>query len=263
MLENITPSLVNGRPLTKTQLKKLRRKGLLQYSDQDMSFEVKQPGLKLKGIRPKTINQNLVFEHYQDGKDLMLHGYPGTGKTFLAMYLALKDVIENKTHNKVVVVRSAVATRDIGHLPGNAEEKMAQYEMPYMGIVSELFYSSGKQNAYKDLKAKGQFQFVPTSYVRGITIHNAIVIVDECENLTYHELDSIITRLGDNCRIIFCGDFRQSDLKFKDERKGLLDFMAVVEKMSCFEHVEMKAEDIVRSAKVKEYILAKASLGHL
>jgi phosphate starvation-inducible protein PhoH len=155
-------------------------------------------------------------------------------------------------------MRSVVPTRDIGFLPGNAKEKSKVYEGPYYAICNELF---GRGDAYDILKNKNTIEFMTTSFIRGITLNNAIVIVDEVNNMTFHELDSIITRLGKNCRIMFCGDFRQSDLPKQAERNGLLDFMDILERMKSFTHVEFQQEDIVRSGLVKQYIIAKDKLG--
>lgn len=213
---------------------------------------------KLKYCSPLTENQKLTFDAFERGDNLVLHGLAGTGKTFISMYLGLREVLEGNKYNQVIVMRSVVPTRDIGFLPGNAKEKSKVYEGPYYAICNELF---GRGDAYDILKNKNTIEFMTTSFIRGITLNNAIVIVDEVNNMTFHELDSIITRLGKNCRIMFCGDFRQSDLPKQAERNGLLDFMDILERMKSFTHVEFQQEDIVRSGLVKQYIIAKDKLG--
>jgi len=211
--------------------------------------------LQLKNIEPMTANQSRVFAQYDNGDNILLHGVAGTGKTFLSLYLALDDVMygdDNK--EKVVIVRSVVPTRDIGFLPGKEHEKTAVYEQPYKAICSEI---ANRGDAYDLLKAKNMIEFISTSFIRGTTLDDCIVIVDECQNMTFHELDSIITRVGVNTRIIFCGDFRQSDLNKPYDQSGLKEFMRILDSMYYFDKVEFDYEDIVRSGLVKEYIIAK------
>jgi phosphate starvation-inducible PhoH-like protein len=201
----------------------------------------------LKIVEPLTQGQLQVFE---SDKHLMLHGCAGTGKTFISLYLALDD-IEKAIYNKVILIRSAVSTREIGFLPGTEAEKARIYEQPYVGIFQELFERG--DDPYGQLKSKGIVQFMTTSYLRGITLNNAIVIVDECQNMTFHELDSIITRIGHNCRVIFCGDFFQSDL----HSNGIIKFMEILEQMHEFDFIEFGISDIVRSDLVKSYLITK------
>jgi len=205
----------------------------------------------LKEIEPLTKGQLEVFE---SDKHLLLHGCAGTGKTFISLYLALDDV-EKNNYGKVIIIRSAVSTREIGFLPGTESEKARIYEQPYIGICQELFDRG--DDPYGQLKLKNVVQFMTTSYLRGITLENAVVIVDECQNMTFHELDSIITRIGHNCRIIFCGDFFQSDLK----TTGIRKFMDILQKMDEFDFVEFGIGDIVRSNLVKSYLITKYKEG--
>ena len=189
----------------------------------------------------------------------MLHGMAGTGKTFIALYKAIEALMENKgVQNKIYVVRSVVPTRDMGFLPGNQKEKMKVYEAPYYAICTELF---DRSDAYEVLKQKNAVEFISTSFVRGITMNNCFVIVDEVNNMTFHELDSVITRIGKSCRVLFCGDFRQSDLTKDQEKNGLKDFMRVIDRLNDFVHVDFLEQDIVRSRLVKEYIIARQKLG--
>jgi len=239
--------------LTRSQKKRLRKEKSTDKVLEKQRFE-------LKRIQAVTQNQNKIFQHYAENKNVLIHGLPGTGKTFISLYLALNDVINRYNFKKVVIVRSVVPTRDMGFLPGNKAEKTKEYEAPYHAICSELF---GRGDAYDILKQKKVIEFMPTSFIRGVTLSDCVIILDECQNNTFHELDSVITRMGDNTKIMICGDFRQSDLKFKDERKGLLDFMDIVERMNSFAHVELTEEDIVRSGTVREYIISKTSLGFI
>jgi phosphate starvation-inducible PhoH-like protein len=205
--------------------------------------------LKLQEVRPLTTNQK---EAFNSQNNLVLHGLAGTGKTFISSYLAYHD-IERDYLSNLVIIRSAVPTRDIGFLPGTDKEKSAVYEEPYKDIATELF---DRGDAYEILKQKGLVQFMTTSFIRGLTLRDSCIIVDECQNMSFHELDSIITRVGENCRIIFCGDFRQSDLK----RNELLGWLKILRRMEEFDFIEFGVEDIVRSDFVKKYIIAKMEI---
>jgi phosphate starvation-inducible PhoH-like protein len=215
--------------------------------------------LDLKLVKPITKNQEGIFADYEQRYNLLLLGSAGTGKTFVSLYLALRNVLDRRTKQvRVVIVRSAVPTRDIGFLPGGAREKLAVYESPYQAMCSELF---GRADAYEVLKMKKLVHFVPTSFIRGTTIEDSVIIVDECQNLTGHELDSIITRCGANSRIIFCGDFGQSDFTKEHEKSGLKAFMDILEHMTSFATTVLTEDDIVRGAMVKDYIVNKNKLG--
>lgn len=217
-----------------------------------------QRGLDLKHISPLTDNQERTFEAFSRGKNLLLHGSAGTGKSFISLYLSLEEIMEGDgRYNKVVILRSVVPTRDMGFLPGSAKEKAKVYEAPYAAICNELF---GRGDAYEILKTKNMIDFQTTSFVRGITLNDCIVLVDEVQNMTYQELDSVITRIGDNCRVVFSGDFKQSDLIRDAERSGLLTFMKILKRMNMFENIEFTKEDIVRSDLVKSYIIAKEAM---
>ena len=212
----------------------------------------------LREIKPLTINQDLTFKSFNKGQHLLLHGVAGTGKTFISLYLALKDVLYHETFKRIIVVRSVVPSRDMGFLPGSMKEKIRVYEEPYKAICDDLF---SRGDGYDILKSKHLVEFTTTSFLRGVTFEDAVIIVDESQNMSIAELDTVMTRVGENCRIIFCGDFRQSDLIRAEERKGLLTFMKILDRMSCFEKIEFGKEDIVRSALVKNYIISKLELG--
>ena len=203
-------------------------------------------GLELAEIEPLTRNQLIAFESSQN---LVLHGCAGTGKTFISSYLAFDDMTKNM-YEKLVIIRSAVPTRDIGFLPGTEKEKSSVYEEPYRDLSIDLF---SRGDAYQILKTKGLVHFMTTSYIRGITLRDAVILIDECQNMTFHELDSIITRVGENCRVIFCGDFKQSDLK----QNGMDEFLDILHSMKRFDFIEFGVEDIVRSGFVKDYIIAR------
>ena len=216
-------------------------------------------------IEPLTENQRKVFDAYKEDKNLFVYGAAGTGKTFITMYLALKEVLNPLTpYNRVVVVRSLVATREIGFLPGDHEDKSSLYQIPYKNMVKYMFElptDNDFEMLWGNLKTQESVKFWSTSFIRGTTLDDCIIIVDECQNLNFHELDSIITRVGENCKIHFCGDASQSDLIKTNERNGILDFMKIIQAMPEFESVEFGVEDIVRSGLVKSYILNKINLG--
>ena len=234
--------------LTKKQQRALRHQGVL-----DENNEINVGKFELSDVQPMTENQSRAYQAWDEGKCLLLHGCAGTGKTFIGMHMALQSVL-NGEYKKLVIVRSAVPTRDIGFLPGSVEEKLKVYEQPYSAITKSLFR---RGDAYDILKNKFMVDFIPTSFIRGTTIDNAIVLVDEINNLTFHELDSVITRLGSHTKMILCGDIYQSDLKFRDEQEGLGRFMSIVDKMDMFQSFEFDFEDIVRSGLVKQYLIAK------
>jgi phosphate starvation-inducible PhoH-like protein len=217
-------------------------------------------------IKPLTDNQEKFFEAYNAGKNMFAYGAAGTGKTFVALYLALKDVLDQFTpYEKVYVVRSLVSTREIGFLPGDHEDKAALYQIPYKNMVKYMFEMQDENEfemLYGALKAQETIRFWSTSFIRGTTMDNCIIIVDEMQNLNFHELDSIITRVGENCKIVFCGDAAQSDLVKTNERNGILDFMKIIQAMTDdFTCVEYDVNDIVRSGFVRNYIMTKIALG--
>jgi len=202
-----------------------------------------------------TQNQRIAYDSWDDGDHLVLCGSAGTGKTFIGMYLALADILDKSyEQDKLVIVRSVVPTREMGYLPGSIEEKVDAYTAPYRSIATELF---NEKLAYDMLETQGAISFMSTSFIRGQTIDDAIILVDEMQNLTYHELDSIITRVGRNTRIIFSGDYYQSDLNKETDKNGILDFMNIMEVMNNFTTVEFGWADIVRSDFVRDYIMTK------
>ncbi len=213
---------------------------------------------ELRHIQPLTVNQEKVWDAYEAGSNLMLHGYAGTGKTFLSSYLALREVLHYETYKKVVIIRSVVPSRDMGFLPGTEKQKAEVYEQPYQEICDDLF---GRGDGWKILKLKGLVEFTTTSFLRGMTFNDSIIIVDECNNMTFQEIDTVMTRIGNNSKIIFCGDYRQSDLHKPHEKTGIKELMGITRRMPSFDHVEFGIEDIVRSGVVKEYIIQKTEMG--
>ena len=221
-----------------------------------------QPRRKLKlriddllTFEPLTKNQSKFFDLYKQGTQaIMLHGAAGTGKTFIALYKALEEVMDkSNTYDKVVLVRSVVPSREIGHLPGDEKEKTDVYLAPYKAICQDLFQT---EQAYERLVEQKNIEFMITSFVRGITIDNSVIIVDECQNMNFQELSSIMTRVGEGSKIIFCGDFKQTDLCKKHDQSGLREFVEVINRMPSFRNVESEVDDIVRSSLVKEFIVA-------
>ena len=216
-------------------------------------------------VEPITDNQKRFFDEWDAGKMIYAYGVAGTGKTFIALYKALKDVLgETTPYEKIYIVRSLVATREIGFLPGDHEDKSSLYQIPYKNMVQAMFEmpdDNSYEMLYDNLKAQETISFWSTSFIRGTTLDNSIVIIDECQNLNFHELDSIITRVGQDSKIIFCGDAAQTDLLKNNERTGILDFQRIIQNMDEFSLVEFGIDDIVRSGLVRSYLISKINLG--
>ena len=218
----------------------------------------------LVNIEPITENQKILFNSYNEGKNIISYGAAGTGKTFVTLYNALKNVLDESTpYEKIYIVRSLVATREIGFLPGDHEDKSYLYQIPYKNMVKYMFEMPSEADfemLYGNLKAQESIGFWSTSFIRGTTLDRAIVIVDEFQNLNFHELDSIITRIGTDSKIMFCGDATQTDLIKQNERNGIHDFMNILRIMPSVDIIEFGVEDIVRSGLCKEYLLSKIEL---
>lgn len=225
--------------------------------DQEHMVSILNQNFGMRQIDPLTPTQGDMFTSYKQGYNIAAIGTAGTGKTMCAMYLALNDVLKKGGYEQIIVVRSAVQTREQGFMPGSKEQKEALYSVPYSDIVNDLF---GRGDAYQILQKKGMIKFMTSSFVRGLTFDNSVIIVDECQSMTYHELDTIITRVGESSKIVFCGDTRQDDLatsRNRSEVSGLREFLRVIQRVGSFETIQFTPDDIVRSGLVKEYILAK------
>ena len=216
-------------------------------------------------VEPLTDNQKVMWDEWDKDQMIYAYGVAGTGKTFIALYKALKQVLDDYSpYEKIYIVRSLVATREIGFLPGDHEDKSSLYQIPYKKMVQSMFEmpdDNSYEMLYDNLKAQETISFWSTSFIRGTTLDNSIVIIDECQNLNFHELDSIITRVGQDSKIVFCGDAAQTDLLKNNERTGILDFQRIIQNMEEFAMVEFGIEDIVRSGLVKSYLISKLNLG--
>jgi len=219
----------------------------------------------LRVIEPLTPSQEDVFDAFKSGQNLVLHGSAGTGKTFISLYLSLQAVLEpTSPYDRVYIVRSLVPTREIGFLPGDEEDKSNLYQTPYRNMVRYMFNMPDEGTfkvLYDNLRNQGSIDFWSTSFLRGITLDRAIIIVDEFSNLNFHELDSIVTRVGQDSRIIFSGDYTQSDLVKSQERTGVLDFMKITQAMDKFTCTEFGINDIVRSGFIRDYLICKHEMG--
>jgi len=269
-LDNLVPTLVKTDTTDNSfnflHLMSAKRKSqspIVPFGMSNKNMKRKKPiNLDLmRTIDPLTENQTELFRCYQNNQNLVAYGCAGTGKTFITLYNALKDVLDEKTpYEKIYLVRSLVATREIGFLPGDHEDKSSLYQIPYKNMVKYMFEmptDADFEMLYGNLKTQGTISFWSTSFIRGTTLDNAIVIVDEFQNLNFHELDSIITRIGQESKIMFCGDATQTDLIKTNERNGVIDFMKVLRMMPSVDTIEFGVDDIVRSGLVKEYLLAK------
>jgi phosphate starvation-inducible PhoH-like protein len=212
----------------------------------------------LRSIEPLTENQRKTFEEFEKGNNIVLSGSAGTGKSFLALYLSLKDLLAtNSYYDRIIIIRSAVPSRDLGFVPGTLEEKSKIYQEPYMNIVNELI---GRGDAWHFLLNKEIIQFQTTSFLRGLTFRNCIIVFDEFQSATFHEIDSVLTRIGENCRFFLCGDCNQNDLNIKKEKSGFHDALSILEKLENTSHIRFQLEDIVRSGFVKNYLTIKEKL---
>lgn len=219
----------------------------------------------LKEIQPLTDNQELLCKHYDLQQNIVAYGVAGTGKTFMVLYKALKEVMDERTpYDKIYIVRSLVATREIGFLPGDHEDKSSLYQIPYKNMMRNMFNMQSDEEyemIYGKLKEQGTISFWSTSFIRGTTLDNAIIIVDEFQNANFHELCSIITRVGEDSKIMFCGDATQSDLIKTSERNGIINFMKILRTMPSVDIIEFGIDDVIRSGLVKEFLMAQYALG--
>lgn len=238
-----------------------RQKKLEQKGDQKIFSMIRPQNFELQNITPLTENQIKTFDYYDDGNNLLLHGCAGTGKTFITLYKAFEEIFEGSAERRrVFLVRSAQASKDIGHLPGNEKQKLEVYEAPYRAICTELF---NRADAYDVMKQKGILEFHSSSFLRGTTIDDSVLIVDECQNFSYQELRTVLTRVGSNTRVVLCGDTKQDDLtsaRYKTQ-SGINTMKQVFENMDQIETVEFTIDDIVRSGFVKSLIIAENKLG--
>lgn len=232
--------LTAAQPLTKKNKRELRKE------------KVTLKTMNLRDIQPLTQNQECAFEAWYHGQDLVLSGVAGAGKTLMALYFGLREVMLGNA-DKVLIVRSVVPSREMGFLPGNEKEKTKQFELPYYGICEYLF---GRGDAYEFLKQKDVIEFTSTSYLRGLTFDNTVVILDEMQNLAFNELHTVMSRIGEGCRIVLSGDFAQSDLENHKGKNDILKMLEIIKQMGCFSQINFKPEDVVRSGKAKEYIMA-------
>ena len=241
--------------LSRKQAKKFRQDGLM-----DSNKNLNPAKFRVRPFEMKSDNQSKAVSYWNSGQNLNLHGIAGTGKTFLALLLGLQEVLNVGGHDRVVIVRSVVPSRDMGFLKGGHTEKAAVYESPYYGICEQLV---GRPDAYTMLKSANKIEFCPTSFIRGLTWDNCIVIVDEPQNMSAMELHTVFTRIGKNTRIIFSGDTKQDDLTSKryQEESGFPAFMKILDEMSEFNTVTFGHEDIIRSDIIRSYIIARERLG--
>lgn len=249
----------NGEPLfsfKRSQTVSKNRKEKRQHRNANNAAMQQAKHFELKYITPLTPNQKKVFDMYYSGKNLICHGYAGTGKTFISLYLALNEILSGKSvYDKIVIVRSVVPSRDMGFLPGNIKEKIKVYEEPYKEICDDLF---DRGDGYDILKLKNIVQFTTTSFLRGLTFKNAIVIIDEAQNLIFSELYTTLTRMGDTSRLVMCGDFRQTDLKKHESNNSIGHIMNIMRRMDNVATIEFEENDIVRSKFVKDFIVKSA-----
>ena len=222
--------------------------------------EAQKQHFSIRNIQPLSENQEKTFTAYDEGKHLVLSGSAGSGKSFLAMYLALKDLVKgsHQDYKKLIIIRSAVPSRDLGFVPGTLEEKSKVYQDPYKNIANELI---GRGDAWHFLLNKEIIEFQTTSFLRGLTFTDCVIIFDEFQSATFHEIDTVLTRIGENCRFIMCGDFCQNDLSIKREKSGFEDAIRILKQIDDVQEVRFTVEDVVRSGFVKKYLIEKERQG--
>jgi len=256
---NFNTKKTRGSPIRRTASFAFKGDNMSKKKNKNTQNAQVKNHFELRKISPLTPNQQRTFDAYDRGQNLILHGFAGTGKTYISLYLALEEVLESSPiYDKIIIVRSVVPSRDVGFLPGNIKEKTRVYEEPYKEICDDLF---GRGDGYDILKMRNIIHFTTTSFLRGVTFNNAIVIVDELQNMSFGELDTVMTRLGDRSKVIFCGDFRQTDLTNEKDKSGLISFINITKRMNRFDYIEFEKTDIVRSGLVKEYIIQRTEMG--
>jgi hypothetical protein len=232
---------------------------MVTKSRKSAAEEASKQHFSLKQVKPLTENQKITFEEYDKGNHLLLSGSAGSGKSFLALYLSLKELLNaGSYYRKIIIIRSAVPSRDIGFVPGTLEEKSKIYQEPYMNIVNELVQ---RGDAWHFLLNKEIIEFQTTSFLRGLTFRDCIIVFDEFQSATFHEIDSVLTRVGENCRFILCGDYAQNDLNNKKEKSGFQDAVKILAKLKDVSQVQFTIDDVVRSGFVRQYLIEKEKQG--
>lgn len=211
----------------------------------------------MKSITPMTRNQQRVFDLWKDDYSIVLDGFSGVGKSFLSIYLALKDILDaDSVYEKIIIVRSTTSIRSPGFLPGSLEEKNSVFEMPYSQIFDDLFK---KKNQYKFMKEAGLVEFHSTAFLRGLSFTNAIVIFDEFQNANYEEIATCIQRIARQSKLILCGDYMQNDLiRMKNDVSGFKKAIDIINMMPDFRKVSFEIADCVRSEFVKSFLVAES-----
>lgn len=214
----------------------------------------------LRHIHPLNPTQEEMFVDFMNGNHICAVGSAGTGKSFCALYLAFNQILAKDTpQDKIIIVRSAVPTRDVGFMPGTLEEKVSLYEQPYKDMCIELF---GREKTYDDMKNAGVIRFVTTSFIRGLSWNNAVIIADEIQSMNFHEINTVITRCGHETKLILCGDHKQNDLLHKKtDQSGIGQLLRVLPHVADFSIVNFTKYDIVRGDFVKQWIIACESEG--
>jgi len=231
----------------------------MQRKKKTSQQEARKQHFSLKTINPLTPNQEKTFQLYDKGSHLVLSGSAGSGKSFLALYLALNEILSDGSYyKKIIIIRSAVPSRDLGFVPGTLEEKAKIYQEPYKHIVNELV---GRGDAWQFLITKQIIEFQTTSFLRGLTFRDCIVIFDEFQSANFGELNTVLTRIGENCRFVLCGDYAQNDLDGRKEKSGYLDIMQILKRIDNVDLVFFTVDDVVRSGFARQYLIAKAELG--
>lgn len=204
-----------------------------------------------KIIRPKTLGQKKYVDAIKRSSIVFGVGPAGTGKTYLAVALAVY-ALKNKEIDKIILTRPAVeAGEKLGFLPGDMNEKVDPYLRPLFDALQEMM----GQDAYLRHIERGSIEIAPLAYMRGRTLSNSFIILDEAQNTTKEQMKMFLTRMGENSRIVVTGDVTQIDLP-KNVKSGMIDAIEVLDGVEGIEIVKLTAKDVVRHELVTRIIQA-------
>ncbi len=205
------------------------KQALVRFHLASASFHLVSPGEKeIWGLKPKNLEQQAALDLLMDPSVplVTLAGKAGTGKTLLALAAALEMLLKRGRYQKILVSRPIFPMgRDMGYLPGDIDEKMAPWMQPIFDNLEFLFSNQPNLGNFERLQEKGLIELEPLTYIRGRSIPQRIMIVDEAQNLTAHETKTIVTRVGENTKLIFTGDPYQVDNPYIDPSSNGLSYL--------------------------------------
>lgn len=174
----------------------------------DLTNNIEVGAIYRNKLKPRTDNQKVYIRTIAENHITFCQGVAGSGKTHIAIGMALEYLLENKV-KKIIITRPVVESGEkIGYLPGTAEEKLHPYLLPLLDEVNHFISSS----QYAGLKTNNKIEIVPLGLMRGRNFHDAFIVADECQNASYDQLKMLLTRLGNGSKMVLTGDVSQSDL---------------------------------------------------